>query len=52
MFPCVFLLHRFKAWEMLMNSAFHQDATRQEIGLRKLTNKEMPNERSHSFTAQ
>jgi len=37
---------------MLMNSAFHQDATRHEMGLHQLTSKEMPNERSHSFKAQ
>ena len=37
---------------MLMNSAFHQDATRQENGLHQLINKEMPIERSHSFKAQ
>lgn len=50
-FSC-FALHWFKAWEMLMNSAFHQDATRQEIGLHQLTNKEMPNERRQSFLSQ
>ena len=37
---------------MLMNSAFHQDATRQENGLHQLINKEMPFEMGHSFNAQ
>ncbi|KAJ7330710.1 Anaphase-promoting complex subunit 1 [Desmophyllum pertusum] len=41
-----------KAWEMLMKSDFHQDATRQEIGLKPTTNKETPNERIHLLATQ
>ncbi|KAL9954101.1 hypothetical protein ACROYT_G041596 [Oculina patagonica] len=41
-----------KAWEMLMKTAFHQDATRQKIGLQPVTNNETSNEKIHSFVTQ
>lgn len=35
-----------------MKTAFHQDATRQKIGLQPVTNNETSNEKIHSFVTQ
>lgn len=48
----IFAWHWLKAWEMLMETAFHQDAVRQKIGLQPVTNNKTANEGLHSFATQ
>ena len=50
-FVCASLL-QFKAWELLMKSAFHKDVARQEIGLQPVKHKETTSEGMQSSITQ
>ena len=48
----IIFLCPLKAWEMLMKSAYHEEMSREEIGLKPVKKKETPAEEAQSSMTQ